>query len=207
MLNSYYYEPTKNTPKRYSEFGIESSEFIFNNLSLLITLSCFSIIYLSTRLLKKLIKNRNGKIAACLVKIIRKCEWSLYLRYFIQNYLAFAITSSLDVLYVRYIQPLKNAIYDYIFATLCIIIIMISPWIIYYYMRKYHDRLGQEEIISRWGSLYDDVSYSKSKGVSMNIVVFLLRRHAYSLAIVYLDFNPLIQVGFCYISSGLVISI
>ncbi len=74
-------------------------------------------------------------------------------------------------------------------------------------MRKHHDSLGQDEIKSKWVSLYDDMNYSKSKAISCNILVFFFRRQAYSLAIVYLDFNPITQAGFCYVSSALVMCI
>lgn len=83
----------------------------------------------------------------------------------------------------------------------------IFPWIVYYYLRKYYDLLGREGIITKWGSLYEEVDYSKSKGACCNIIVFFLRRFSYSIAIVFLDFNPLIQLGFCYLSSALVTSI
>jgi hypothetical protein len=204
LLELYYPGVAKNTPDRYSDFGIESSEFVFNNLKGILTLACFIFLYLVLKLLNKKIQNSSSKIVEYLSKAIIKFEWSVFLRFLIQNYLVLGITSSLALLYVRYIQPLKHAIYDYVFAIICFVIIMICPWIMCYYVRKYHDLFGGVNITAKWGSLYDDVNYSKSKAASCNIVVFFLRRQAYSLAIVYLDFKPLIQLAFCYISSAFV---
>jgi hypothetical protein len=116
LINSYYPEVYENTPERYSDLGFESSKFIFNNFNLIMIWACFILLYLASKTLNKIIKNRSSKVAGYLSKAILKYEWSIFLRFSIQNYLVLAITSSLALLYVRYMQPLEDAVYDYVFA-------------------------------------------------------------------------------------------
>ncbi len=78
--------------------------------------ACFILLYLASKSLNKIIKNRSSKVAGYLSKAILKYELSIFLRFSIQNYLVLAITSLLALLYVRYMQPLEDAVYDYVFG-------------------------------------------------------------------------------------------
>lgn len=77
----------------------------------------------------------------------------------------------------------------------------------YKFLRRNFESLSTEDNLSKWGSLYYDIDYKKSKGASYNLLVYLSRRLAYSISINFLDFNPLVQLGVCYVSSLYVIYI
>jgi hypothetical protein len=72
---------------------------------------------------------------------------------------------------------------------------------VYKFLRRNFEFLSTEENLSKWGSLYYEIDYKKSKAASYNLLVYLSRRLVYSIAINFLDFNPMVQLGVCYTSS------
>jgi hypothetical protein len=204
-FKSYYQIRSKNIEDRYSSFGFNSSHYIYNNFKMILTLGIMTLIYSISKILKIIIRDEESKIGKYLHKVIGKYEWNGFTRFFIQYYLGIGVTSALALKYAKFSEASSFIIIDFSFAAISFGFISISTLFILRFLTKNHSLLESEGNIKKWGCLYEEVNYSKSKGTACNIILFFTRRLLYSIAISYLDFNPFIQLGFCYIPSLIVI--
>ncbi len=196
---------SKPTTKRFEEFGYDTTIYLFNNGDLLIILIINTAAYFFLKITYLICIRRDSKILSIISKFLVAYEWSFYLRLLIQGYLDIGVSSLFTLKHFGKSIEIPDYIIAAISAVLYIqAIIFLFPFIVFRFLYRNYELLSTEECLRKWGSLYSDINYKKSKLASYNLVVYLLRRQAYFIAINFLDHIPVIQIGVCYSTSLIV---
>ena len=80
------------------------------------------------------------------------------------------------------------------------IILMVTPGLVYYLMRKYKARLEEEVILQKVGSLYENIEIQRKYSIAY-ITLYFLRRLIFSLSIAFIGSSSFLQVSISMVFS------
>ena len=196
-------EKASSSPDYTVNNGFESSLFLLNANSLILTSAFLATSYLTVTLLSKL--SCFPVLSQYFAHHQRQYEWGVPLRAWLQLYLDAGLSCLLQ--FADYSWTQYAAKENGLLAGLCLCTFLLTPvWVLVQSVRYRGKMLSRSDpsFNSRWGTLYNEFKPSPDLHSIAFYSYFLLRRCLYAISLVYLHDYPRFQV-FTSLTSSLIV--
>jgi len=182
-------------PEYAKRYEVDSALFLLNTglgitsgLGLLIGLLP---VYIASRV-------TSGPLSLYLRRFLPSFKWGIPLRWWIQSYLDIAVYSLLQVQQVITRSGLSEVIVglNFLLSAVFAILVLLSPVLIYLFLWRNYKAMDSRQDLNfnkRWGVLYTEFDQKQEIGGLIFYPLFLTRRLAYALTIIYLYDYPQTQ--------------